>query len=676
MAIKSIKEFTYIGSKPSGKTAGGVYKTKSSNNNVSVYYLKHAYGIIDEYISSNIANLILDGRAPHVDIVRSHEGLMVASKAIDGFKSLDEITEETGISQILEQKGYIIDQKNKVQPFHKYNEFSSKEIKNIRFPAKKQEDISAIIYFLGHVDTHTSNLGLTIKEDASFFSIIDFDQSLSPKSNYKIHYKSITYRDPYILSSVAEQPKPSDLLVTVKNIVNKESEIYNLLKNLFKDLEEVGLLYQDRKNEIIESISSKLNAFKEELKWLSALEDLRNSNFKPIEEKVNILENSNINLVSDLAVNGIIDLAVEKDIPELLIFPNIANYPSYEIMLLGAKIKFHKMLDGEIKNNYLSTLLCVSVEFQNEDAFNKILSQIIEKNLISKINDDIFENALMSSIKLNEKASFNKILPHIYKQNILLEASLETVNSDRTEMFDEIFPLIKSPNPSANFYKSNRDDSHGDYYLYGKLFFNALRQNKEYYAEKFLSLSTKDTLIFSTKEFLDLNYITCNHPIVFYKAIIYANKTYNPYDMSHFIKMIISEGEPKCFEYLLDMFKNSELELFDVYSKKPLNFIDFFISKLLSLSDAAEKFQILILKDIKFNEEQVKEIFKIGNLKIISIYLSHLVNDAWNDTKEYLNDLLGYQKSETYDIITSDFAISDVNEKLMGEGFSNLDLEL
>lgn len=74
MGIRSFDEFEFYKDKAAGRNYGGFYKLKSSYNqksSVDLYYIKkiNPEEIVNEYISSNIAHLILGNRAPVADLI-------------------------------------------------------------------------------------------------------------------------------------------------------------------------------------------------------------------------------------------------------------------------------------------------------------------------------------------------------------------------------------------------------------------------------------------------------------------------------------------------------------------------------------------------------------------------------------------------------------------------------
>lgn len=617
MGIRSFDEFEFYKDKAAGRNYGGFYKLKSSYNqksSVDLYYIKkiNPEEIVNEYISSNIAHLILGNRAPVADlIIFSERELGVVSKVIKDFKTLDDLSDQLKVKQEFIQNGYFVDAENKFQPYHKYLEIDASIRKSlvIKEPLAYVEDVKVVATYLKHSDMHTSNVGAIVTNADMISSIIDFSRSLDYEQNYKIRYRDISYVASHITPYIKKH-NVDGFISAIEKLVNQENNIKILLERLFADLRKLGLVSLSSASSITDDLTNKMNAFKEELTWFYAAKamEMEQNNSAPDELFINIRE-SNIELVSELVIDTVIDLAVKNDVMSLLIenYPKIINYNNFRKVELSAKIKYNKHIDFDIDLFGVSAVefLPIAIEYKRHDVFDKLfpLAIVIKFGHIG--------DALISAVRFNDKESFDRLLPFVHDQLSLIKASNEAVNNDRVDLFDVIYPLLDSSNKGI--------------LQIGLI--NSLRDNKLYFLEKYLPLVSQGGVVDLAKDLVERNQLD-----ILSKVIPYLSE---PSVIDTFSYVILN-GRVDSFELFVDQLKNTTITTY-----RKFKFVDFAFREV-TKHGSADMLNILFSNGLELSKDNFLSIFTPHNYKLVGAALSQVINALLKQILEPMNELLVY----------------------------------
>ncbi len=267
-AIVSFDRFEFYEAKTIGMSEGGIYKEnpsfiESSTSNANLFYIKwmDSWPTIAEYIGSNIANFLLEGRAPKADLVINGR-VAIASHELKGFVPKGELTiidvkTKYGFDPDMFASGYIIGQDGKVYPKDWTSQEEAKNNPNFKTVPSLVggEDVLVVAEFLAHGDMHSYNWGPIFNGNLITTGVLDFSQSLVYSSDFGVRFD---YNLPLSRLNIERQ------ISAIERLLNKESDIYNLLDSLCSDIIKVNLPSCESYN-IKEKFQRKIAAFKTEL---------------------------------------------------------------------------------------------------------------------------------------------------------------------------------------------------------------------------------------------------------------------------------------------------------------------------------------------------------------------------------------------------------------------------
>lgn len=268
-AIVSFDRFEFYEAKTIGMSEGGIYKenpsfVESSTSTANLFYIKwmDSWPTIAEYVGSNIANFLLEGRAPKADLVINNDRVGIASHELKGFLPNGELTvidvkTKYGFDPDMFASGYIIGQDGKVCPKESAAQEEAKNNPNFKIvpPLVGGEDVLVVAEFLAHGDMHNYNWGPIFNGNFVTTGLLDFSQSLVYSPDFRV---SFNYNLPLSHLSIERQ------ISATERLLNKESAIYNLLDALCSDVIKVNLPSCESYN-IKENFQRKIAAFKVEL---------------------------------------------------------------------------------------------------------------------------------------------------------------------------------------------------------------------------------------------------------------------------------------------------------------------------------------------------------------------------------------------------------------------------
>lgn len=648
MGIKLFSEFEKyndIGPGPGGQNLGGFYKLKTSifqKEAIELFYIKTmAYDqVVNEYISSNIASLVLGERAPVVDLTYYSNkfgtiSIGVISKVTNGFKTLDDLAEQLNVKPHFIEDGYFVDKNNKTLPYAKYLELEITERSDLKVspPIEDIEDINIIATYLAHADRHTSNAGAIVKDKHIIAAIIDFSKSLSYGQSYKIVYSTTVQKEK--LCNSYKEYKVHKYISGIGKLVSQEVEIMKLLDSLFLDLYQFKILSVDEANEIKRNLIMKLDSFKNELTWLKVAnmsDELLDDN-----NLFSILSTSNMNLVSDQAIEKIIDLAVKQNKTTQLIeyFGAILSYKNYYKAELCARIKYDKFInfEDEVLKELAKDILPIAIEYKKQAVVDKLLPIAIINAYGSSL-----EESLISTIRFNDKNSFYKLLPNLKDQTSLFVVSDEAINNDRVEFFDKIYSLL-----DKNYYSPT-------YGFFSMAFKDSIYYNKPYFSEKYLAFTKVEALIESTNIVVPIA-----APDMFIKIVNNINKNYDYNYTYKVIENIVLCNNENNFKLLVENFKNATM----FHCNNEVQILDFAFQKV-TYSGNVDMFNTLLANGLELNKSNFFKVALTFNYKLINIALLHVINNLFESISNSVNNIFAYEELE------NNIVLIKINNELSG----------
>ncbi len=447
--------FKLYKSKDNGVEEGGFYRYKDpESGKVSRCLVKKmlANAIVKEYVSSNIAHLLLNERAPKVDLVFSKQNgttvIRTASYLLNKFQTLDKFAKKNWVVSPLIDSGYVIDGQNAVLPLQAFSEGYLKENKNLEVfkPLGGAEEFLVVTEFLRHTDLHDQNRGVIEINGNPHNAIVDFSYSLFYNEDFKELFK-IEYS--HLVSSCVTDKKK--MIKAIELLIGKEEEILNLTSKLIYNLNLVGIKASAK---IVKSnLKSKITAFKSELQWLKVSLELQGEiNETSASQIFSKLENSAILDVSKETVRSVIEYAVKNNVLNDLErqCPEVVYYSNYKELVKLYKMKYDDNVKVTCDENIRPFLMVIdeSIEYAVQNNKQNILDVIA-------CNDEsgfYFAEVLEAAVKYGNKPIFDMFLSLIQQMrddntkdylNFLDKAMSKSIVYDRPEFAKTIFHEVK-----------------------------------------------------------------------------------------------------------------------------------------------------------------------------------------------------------------------------------------
>jgi hypothetical protein len=415
--------FKLYKSKSNGAEEGGFYRYKDpESGKVSRCLVKEMNdeSIAKEYIASNIAHLLMNERAPKVDLVFSKQNgttvVRTASYLLDNFQTLSSYASQNGMDSSLIDSGYVIDEQGAISPLQAFSEGDLQNNENIKVfkPLGGAEDFLVVTEFLNHQDLHNNNRGVVQINGSLQNAIVDFSHSLFYNEAFRelLGFREFSNIEYYNLvhSRVTDKKK---MVKAIELLVEKEEEILDLTSKLIYNLNLVGI--NSNAKFVKSNLKSKIAAFKSELQWLKVSLALEGEIDKESASQIfSQLENTEILDVSKETVRSVIEYAVKNKLLGELEkqCPEVAYYANYKDLVKVYKMKYDDTIKMSCDEKIRPFLMVTeeSIEYAVQNNKHNILDVIV-------CNEDIndFSRVLEAAVKYDNAHVFDMFLSLIQK---------------------------------------------------------------------------------------------------------------------------------------------------------------------------------------------------------------------------------------------------------------------